>query len=64
MTEIGRREFCSALGLATVASLAKAANPGDQESESGATLASQPTNRPPATAPPMKKNSRTQTSTR
>lgn len=55
MTGIGRREFCSALGLTTVASLAKAANPGPAAAESAAAASVQPTSGTSATAPPKKK---------
>ena len=55
MTGIRRREFCSALGLTTVASLARAANPRLIAAESAAAASEQPTSGTSATAPPKKK---------
>jgi len=50
-----RREFCSALGLATVASLTNAKVPRIRGAEADATAGRQPVNHSPVTVPPSKK---------
>ena len=55
MTGIRRRDFCSTLGLATVASLANAAKPGTVGAESATVASPPPTSRQFGTIPPTKK---------